>query len=73
MTFAARYAAASTVAGGCAIEAGLIGKLADHECEHGRLPFDRSAQCGCWHDVEGAEVILFPTRPTAPDTRRWIA
>ena len=34
--------------GPCPIEAGVIGKLSDHECEHGRLPGDQSAPCGCW-------------------------
>ena len=40
-TFAARYRAAERLAGGrCPIEAGLICRLADHECRHGRLAFD---------------------------------
>jgi hypothetical protein len=42
--FSARYRVAMTQCGGrCPIEAGLIGRLADHECRHGRLPFDRTA------------------------------
>jgi hypothetical protein len=37
-SFAARYRAAERLAGGrCPIEAGLICRLADHECRHGRL------------------------------------
>jgi len=24
--------------------------MADRECDHGRLPGDRSPACGCWHD-----------------------
>jgi hypothetical protein len=48
-SFAARYRAAERLAGGhCPIEAGLICRLADHECRHGRLAFDRTAPCGCW-------------------------
>jgi single-strand DNA-binding protein len=36
----ARYNAAMAECGGrCPIEAGLIGRLADHKCRHGRLPF----------------------------------
>ena len=43
-TFSARYRAAEAQSGGtCPIEAGLLGRLADHECPHGRLPFDRAA------------------------------
>ena len=62
-TFSARYSAA--IAGGtgsCPIEAGTLGRLADHECRHGRLPFDRTAACGCWPQ-EGAAVLTLPTRP----------
>jgi hypothetical protein len=55
-TFSARYTAAMAKCGGrCPIEAGLLGRLADRECRHGRLPFDRTASCGCWPD-EGAIV-----------------
>lgn len=32
----------------CPIEAGLLFKLADNECSHGRLPGDRTRPCGCW-------------------------
>jgi hypothetical protein len=42
--------------GACAIEAGLLGRLADHECAHGRLPGDRTPKCGCWAQ-ESAPVI----------------
>ena len=65
-TFAARYRAAQRLAGGrCPIEAGLICRLADHECRHGRLAFDRTAPCGCWPE-EGAVVRALPGahRPT---------
>ena len=60
-SFAAQYRAAERLAGGRdPIEAGLLGRLADHECRHGRLPFDTSPPCGCWAE-EGAAV-----RPIAP-------
>ena len=39
--YAARYRAALAHTGGvCPIEAGVIGRLADNECKHGRLPGD---------------------------------
>ena len=38
-SFSARYTAAMAECGGrCPIEAGVLGRLADHECRHGRLP-----------------------------------
>jgi hypothetical protein len=59
-TFAARYRATERLAGGrCPIEAGLLCRLADHECRHGRLAFDRTAPCGCWPE-EGAVVHALP-------------
>jgi hypothetical protein len=39
----------------CPVEAGMLGGLAEHECRHGRLPFDRTGPCGCWPE-EGAVV-----------------
>ena len=45
--------------GACPIEAGLLGRLADHECAHGRLPGDRTAKRGCW-PREAAPVIQLP-------------
>jgi hypothetical protein len=33
--------------------------LADLECHHGRLPFDRTAACGCWRQ-EGAVILPLP-------------
>jgi hypothetical protein len=61
--FPARYRAAMRLAGGaCPIEAGLLGRLADHECAHGRLPADRTPKCGCWPQ-ETATVI--PLRTTS--------
>lgn len=69
-TFAARYRAAQARSGGaCPIEAGTLGRLADHECAHGRLPLDATPPCGCWPQ-EGAELVLFPTPPKRAAGRR---
>ena len=73
--FADRYRAAMRQAGGvCPIESGLLGRLADHECQHGRLPGDRTAKCGCWPE-EGAAVIALDrrTRPQPPPASRRAA
>lgn len=53
-TFSDAYAAAAAGVGseGCPIEAGLILRLADNECVHGRLGGDRTPVCGC-HPGEG--------------------
>lgn len=60
----ARYRAAMRLAGGgCPLEAGLLGRLADHECAHRRLPGDRTPKCGCWAQ-EAAPVIAL--RDSAP-------
>ena len=70
--FADRYRQAMRQAGGaCPIESGVLGRLADHECEHGRLPGDRSAKCGCWPE-ESATVIALDrrTQPQPPASRR---
>lgn len=32
----------------CLLEAGVVGKLADNECKHDRLPGDTTPPCGCW-------------------------
>jgi hypothetical protein len=62
--FPARYRTAMLLTGAaCPIEAGLLGRLADHECAHGRLPGDRTPKCGCWPQ-ETATVI--PLRTSAP-------
>ena len=62
--FPARYRAAMRQAGGaCPLEAGLLGRLADHECAHGRLPGDRTPKCDCWAQ-EAAPVIAL--RDSAP-------
>lgn len=70
----ARYRAATRHAGGCPIEAGVLGRHADHECAHGRLPGDRTAKCGCWPQ-ENAPVIALtpPSTSTAPPARRRAA
>ena len=61
-SFSACYTAAMVECGGrCPIEAGVLGRLADHECRHGRLPCDRTPACGCWPE-EGA-VVLALSRP----------
>ena len=66
-TFSARYTAAMADCGGrCPIEAGVIGRLADHECRHGRLPFDRTPACGCWAEEGAAVLALRP--PQCPET-----
>ena len=78
-SFADRYRAAMRETGGCCpIEAGLLGRLADHECAHGRLPGDRTAKCGCWPQ-ENAPIIASPVghdrrKPHGrPPDRRWAA
>ena len=72
-TFSARYRAAEAQSGGsCPIEAGLLGRLADHECPHGRLPFDRTPSCGCWLQ-EGAAVHALPWRPPGQPVDRRAA
>jgi hypothetical protein len=61
-TFTARYAAAMSERGGrCAIEAGLLGGLADHECRQGRLALDRTPVGGCWPE-ESAAILALPRR-----------
>jgi len=73
--FADQYRAAMRHAGGgCPINAGLLGRLADHECTHGRLPGDRTANCGCWPQ-ENAHVITLTRRLRAqpPTARRKAA
>ena len=44
--FSARY-------GSCAIEAGFVGNLADHECKHGNLPTDAVPSCSCFEPKAG--------------------
>jgi hypothetical protein len=74
-SFADRYRAAMHAAGGdCPIEAGVLGRLADHECDHGRLSGDLTRRCGCWPQ-ESAPVIALPqrARPQRPPARRQAA
>jgi hypothetical protein len=69
-TFTARYREGLRQTGGrCPIEAGLAGRLADHECRCGRLPFDRTAPCGCWPQ-EQAAILTLPAHPPATAKRR---
>jgi hypothetical protein len=58
-SFSARYRPATARCGRCPIEVGLLGRLADHECRHGRLRFDSTPACGCWPE-EGAVVLALP-------------
>lgn len=46
--FREKMAAHTERYGGCAIEAGLVGSLADNECRHGNLPADRERKCSCF-------------------------
>jgi hypothetical protein len=65
-SLSARYSAAIVQgADSCPIEAGALGRLADHECRHGRLPFDPTAACGCWPE-EGAVVLALPRPSESP-------
>jgi hypothetical protein len=60
ISFSTRYRAAMAQCGGrCPIEAGVLGRLADNACRHGRLAFDRTPACGCWPQ-EGAAVLALP-------------
>jgi hypothetical protein len=71
-SLSARYPAAALKCGGCPIEAGLLGRPADHECGHGRLAFDRTPPCGCWPQ-EGAAVLVLPAGATEPSEDRRAA
>ena len=69
--FSARYSAAVAACGGrCPIEAGVLGRLADHQCRHGRLPFDRTPACGCWSEEAVAVIVLQPPRPADASSRQ---
>ncbi|MGO9882228.1 MAG: hypothetical protein ACLP4R_29915 [Solirubrobacteraceae bacterium] len=72
-SFSARYTAAMAECGGrCPIEAGVLGRLADHECRHGRLPGDRTPPCGCWPE-EGAVVVALSRPVKRPSVKRRAA
>jgi hypothetical protein len=72
-TFADRYRVATRQAGGaCPIESGMFGRLADHECAHGRLPGDSTRACGCWPQ-ENAPVIPLNARARQPRAARKAA
>jgi hypothetical protein len=69
LSFSARYGAAVTECGGrFPIETGVLGRLADHECRHDRLPFDRTPPCGCWPE-EGAVVLALPRKRASVSNR----
>lgn len=36
--------------GTCPIESGVIGALAEHECQHGSLPDDPHVGCNCFEE-----------------------
>lgn len=70
----ARYRAAARHAGGCPIEAGVLGRLADHECRHGRLAGDPTPTCGCWpHETATIIALARPTPPKATAAARRAA
>lgn len=69
-SFAAVYRAASRAAGGCAIEAGLVLKLADNECAHGRLAGDSTPACGCWPGELAHVTVLADVREAKPEPTR---
>jgi hypothetical protein len=70
-SFTSTYRAAMTACGGrCPIEAGVLGRLADHECRHGRLPFDRTLACECWPQEDAAVLALPPPRTAHRPSRR---
>jgi hypothetical protein len=72
-SFSARYRAAmAQCGGGCPIEAGVIVRLADRECRHGRLPFDRTPAYGCWPQ-EGGGVLALPRPRATPSSSRRAA
>jgi hypothetical protein len=73
ISFSARYTAAVAECGGhCPIEAGVLGRLADQECRHGRLPYDCTPACGCWPQ-EGAAVITLSVERAAHASSREAA
>jgi hypothetical protein len=64
-SLSARHAVAmAECGGGCPIEAGAIGRMADHECRHGRLPFDPTPACGCCPQEGGAVSRAAPRADT---------
>jgi hypothetical protein len=78
--FSARYAVAMVECGErCPIEAGTIGRLADHECSHGRLPFDHTPASGRWSRRARRSSRCYPSgqrtaEPSAPlDARQRAA
>lgn len=52
-TFAEKVRAFEDRYGSCPIETGVVGNLADTECEHGFLPSDGKRTCDCWPLVNG--------------------
>lgn len=58
----AGYRAAYDALGGCPVESGHLGHLADGECSHGHLPTDGRITCGCW----AVQLQAAPDEPAAP-------
>jgi hypothetical protein len=60
--------------GTCPIESGVLLKLADHECAHGRLPME-GPSCGCFPGQEPPAAVELPrfTRTTATTRTRKAA
>jgi hypothetical protein len=70
-TFTARYREGLCQTGGrCPIAAGVAGRLTDHGCRCGRLPFDRTPPCGCWPQEPAAVVTLSARSPATASTAR---
>ena len=66
-SFSGRYIAISSQGAPCPIEAGILGRLADHECRHGRLSGDRTPPCGCW--TQEPNYVRPPGETRVPATR----
>ena len=72
-SFSARYTATMAECGGrCPIEAGVLGRLAAHECRHGRLAYDRTPACGA-APQEGAAILGLPRRHASFNSKRRAA
>lgn len=65
MSYSQMYRALQSKHGGCPLEAGLMGKLADNECKHGRLDGDNTPPCGCfpWEAQALTDVLSIASPP----------
>lgn len=66
LTHSQRYEQERARLGGCPIELGVVGNLADNECEHGRLPGDPGVRCGCWGERSARVKRLAARMRTRP-------